>query len=46
MGLLRIADDLEGHEWYIELVSRTIAEVEAFLRRWAEFEDSVAEFEA
>jgi len=42
MGLHRIADDLESHDWYEQLVNRTIAEAEAFAARWAAFEELVA----
>jgi hypothetical protein len=42
--LHRIADDLEGHVWYTELLGRAVADVEAFVGRWAAFEDVVAGF--
>lgn len=41
MELLRIADDLEEHVWYGELVDGTVADVEAFAARWAAFEELV-----
>jgi hypothetical protein len=40
--MLRIANDLEGHDWYVELVTETIAAVEAYLGRWADFEAAVS----
>jgi hypothetical protein len=42
MGLHLIAEDLESHSWYQQLVVRTIADVEAFASRWAAFEELVA----
>lgn len=42
MGLHLIAEDLESHVWYEQLVDRTIADVEAFAARWAAFEELVA----
>lgn len=42
MGLHLIADDLEDHVWYRQLVARTIEDVEAFASRWAVFEELVA----
>ena len=41
MELHRIEDDLRNHSWYEELFVVTIAEVEAFAARWAEFEAAV-----
>jgi len=46
MALHLIADDLENHAWYEELFVRTVADVEAFAARWAEFEQLVAAVEA
>lgn len=46
MGLQLIADDLSEHGWYVELIERTIADLEAFLARWAAFEDYVSGLEA
>ena len=46
MTLHRIADDLRNHAWYEELFVRTIAEVEAYARRWAAFEEAVALLDA
>ena len=46
MTLHRIEDDLRNHSWYEELFVRTIAEVEAFVGRWAAFEEAVASSEA
>ena len=46
MGLHLIAEDLAEHVWYVELVDRTIADLEAFLARWAAFEDYVSGLEA
>jgi hypothetical protein len=42
MGLHVIAEDLDGHRWYQQLVGRTIVDVEAFASRWAAFEELVA----
>ncbi len=42
MALHLIADDLDNHGWYEELFVRTIADVEAYAARWAEFEAAVA----
>jgi hypothetical protein len=42
MGLHLIAEDLESHVWYEQLVDRTVAEVESFAARWAAFEELVA----
>jgi hypothetical protein len=42
MTLHLIADDLENHAWYEELFVRTIADVEAYAARWAEFQRVVA----
>ncbi len=39
----RIADDLDDHDWYVELVAGAIADVEAFLGRWAAFQEAVAD---
>jgi hypothetical protein len=39
-----IADDLEDHAWYRDLAAELIAEVEAFLARWARFEQVVAAY--
>jgi hypothetical protein len=36
--LHRIEDDLRGHAWYEQLFVRTIAEVEEYAAREAEFE--------
>ena len=41
--MLRIVDDLDEHAWYVELVNRTIADLEDFLARWAEFADYLGE---
>ncbi len=41
MELHLIADDLRNHAWYEELFVRTIADVEAFVGRWAAFEQYV-----
>jgi len=40
-----IANDLVDHEWYERLVRTTIADIEAYLARWAAFEDRVAELD-
>jgi len=37
-----IAEDLEDHAWYGQLVASTVAEVERFAARWAAFADFVA----
>lgn len=39
MTLHLIAEDLEEHAWYEEVVGRTIAAVESLAARWAAFED-------
>jgi len=44
--LHRIEDDLRNHAWYEELFVRTIADAEAFVGRWAAFEEAVASIEA
>jgi len=41
MALHLIAEDLENHAWYEELFVGTIADVEAYAARWAEFEQLV-----
>ena len=46
MGLQLIADDLAEHDWYVHLVEQTIADLEAFLARWAAFEDYVSRLQA
>jgi hypothetical protein len=46
VGLQLIADDLAEHDWYVQLVDQTIAALEAFLARWAAFEDYVSGFDA
>jgi hypothetical protein len=46
VGLQLIADDLAEHDWYVQLVDQTIAALEAFLARWAAFEDFVSGLEA
>jgi hypothetical protein len=38
MALHLIAEDLENHAWYEELFVRTIADVETYAARWAEFQ--------
>jgi hypothetical protein len=40
--LHRIEDDLRDHSWYEQLFVGTIAEVEAYVGRWAAFEQAVA----
>ena len=45
MPLYRIADDLRDHAWYEELFVQTIADVEAFVARWAAFEEAAAAFD-
>jgi hypothetical protein len=39
--LHKIEDDLRNHAWYEQLFVQTIADVEAFAARWAEFEQLV-----
>jgi hypothetical protein len=39
--LHRIEDDLRDHSWYEQLFVGTIAEVDAYLGRWAAFEQAV-----
>jgi hypothetical protein len=39
----RLSDDLSEHGWYEELVARTLAELEAYLARWAAFADYLGE---
>jgi hypothetical protein len=46
MILHLIADDLEQHDWYDRLVRGMVAEVEALLARWAEFERRVETLES
>ena len=46
MTLHLIADDLRDHAWYEQLFVQTIADVEAFAARWAEFEKIVAATDA
>jgi hypothetical protein len=36
-----IAQDLEDHEWYVEMVADTIAVLERYLGAWAAFEDAI-----
>jgi len=36
-----IADDLEQHAWYVEMVSDTVAVLEKYLAAWAALEDAV-----
>jgi hypothetical protein len=38
-----IGDDLSGHGWYEELVAAMLAELEAYLARWAAFADFLGE---
>jgi hypothetical protein len=46
MALLhRIEDDLRDHSWYEQLFVGTIADVEAYVARWAAFEEAVAIFD-
>lgn len=45
MTLHLIAEDLRDHAWYEQLFVRTIADAEAFVARWAEFEQVVAALE-
>jgi hypothetical protein len=42
----RIASDLAGHDWYVELVAETIAAVEDYLGRWAALEAAVLDSDA
>ena len=37
-----IAEDLENHDWYVEMVSDTIQVLERYLAAWAAFEDAQA----
>jgi hypothetical protein len=39
----KIADDLNGHSWYLELVWELLDEVEAYLAHWAAFADYLGE---
>jgi hypothetical protein len=41
MPLHRIETDLDEHAWYVDVVERTLADVESFAARWAEFEELV-----
>jgi hypothetical protein len=41
-GLHRIADDLEEHVWYEQLVRETVRDAQAYAARWAAFEEFVA----
>jgi hypothetical protein len=43
MTVHAIDDDLHDHRWYAELVSSMLAELEAYLGRWAAFEDFLGE---
>lgn len=43
--LHRIEDDLRDHAWYEELFIVTIADVEAYVGRWAAFEAAVESLE-
>lgn len=43
--LHRIEDDLRDHAWYEQLFVGTIAEVEAYVGRWAAFEAAVESLE-
>jgi hypothetical protein len=43
--LHRIEDDLRDHAWYEQLFVGTIAEVEAYVGRWAAFEAAVETLE-
>ena len=43
MTVHAIGDDLSGHSWYDELVSAMLAELEAYLARWAAFADFLGE---
>jgi hypothetical protein len=36
-----IAEDLAGHDWYVEMVSDTITVLEKYLAAWAALEDAV-----
>jgi len=46
MALLhRIEDDLRDHAWYERLFVGTIADVEAYVARWAAFEAAVESLE-
>jgi len=43
--LHRIEDDLREHAWYEQLFVGTIADVEAYVGRWAAFEAAVESLE-
>lgn len=43
MEMHAIADDLHEGGWYEELVRRMLTELEAYLRRWADFADFLGE---
>lgn len=36
-----IANDLYDHDWYVELVTRMLRDVEDYLARWTAFEAAV-----
>jgi hypothetical protein len=36
-----IAQDLEDHSWYVEMVADTIEVLERYLGAWAAFEDAI-----
>ena len=36
-----IAEDLENHDWYVEMVTDTIQVLERYLAAWAAFEDAI-----
>jgi hypothetical protein len=46
MTLHLIAEDLENHAWYEQLFVETIADVEAYVARWAAFEELVGAVES
>jgi hypothetical protein len=43
--LHRIEDDLRDHSWYEQVFVGTITDVEAYVGRWAAFEEAVAVFD-
>ena len=45
MALHLIENDLRDHAWYEQLFVQTIADVEAFVSRWAAFEELVGSVE-
>ncbi len=43
MSIHSIEDDLAGSAWFVELIAQTLADVEAYLARWAAFAEFLGE---